>query len=183
MSLLLDKIASLNLTSQEQSAQVLEVCAHLNTPEQVAPKTKTNYKLKPVLIPHLIEEGIMEASKLQAIASHPICVDFLKAVIKDHYSGAIELSPTIEQLVAAGRTFMLLTDTDAQAVRDRLTLAKVVEADRTKPLEQQRYEEWVEEIPQNPVSWSQANLGRAIGGDEVLQILEELYGSEKDGNG
>ncbi len=179
MTVLFDKIAGLQLKSEEKSAQVLEVCALLNTPQPIAPKVKTNYKLKPLLIPHLIEEGLIMPEKLQAIAVHPICVDFLKALVRDHYGGATELSPTIERLVAAGRTFGVLTEADAQAVRDRLDVAKVVEVDRTKPLEQRRYEEWVEEIPQDPVSWSQANLGRAIGGDEVLEILGELYGSEE----
>lgn len=180
MSILSEKIASIQLESTERAAQIIEVCSLLNTYYPVASKTKTNYKLKPLLIPHLIEEGIVEAEKLQTIATHPICADFLKDLVRDHYNGATELSPTIEKLVAAGRTFGVLTEADAQAVRDRLDIAKVVEADQAKPLEQRRYEEWVEEIPQPPASWSQANLGRAIGGDEVLQILGEIYGDEEN---
>lgn len=179
MSILSEKITSLNLESKERNAQVLEICGMLNAQREIPSIKSTNYKLKPLLIPHLIEEGIVEAAKLQTIATHPICSDFLKALVKEHYNGATELSSTIEQLVAAGRTFGVLTETDAQAVRDRLDLAKVMEADRGKPIDQRRYEEWIEEIPQPPVSWSQANLGRTIGGDEVLEILGELYGSEE----
>lgn len=179
MSVLSDKIATLSLSSTEKDTQVLEVCSLLNTPYPISPNIKTNYKLKPLLIPHLIEEGIMAPEKLQALATHPICSDFLKALVREHYNGATELSPTIEQLVAAGRTFMILTEPEAQAVRDRLDIAKVGEADKTKSLAEKRYEEWTEEIPQPPVSWSQENLGRSVNGDEVLQILGELYGHEE----
>lgn len=180
MSILLDVIKSLTLTSVEKDAQVLEVCALLNTPVPIAPVTKINYKLKPLLIPHLIEEKLLAPEKLQALATHPICSDFLKALVREHYNGATELTPTIEQLVAAGRTFMVLTEADAQAVRDRLNIDKVVEADAAKPLEQRRYTEWTEEIPQESVSWSQSNLGRAIDGDEILEILGDLYGNQED---
>lgn len=180
MIILSDKISSLILESKERSAQVLEVCALLNTPQQGVVKTTTKYKLKPLLIPHLIEEGIMTPDKLQALVINPICADFLKALVREHYNGAVEVTPTIERLVAAGRTFMVLTESDAQAVRDRLNVVKVVEADKLKPLKQQRYEEWVEEIPQPPISWSEENLGRLVDGDEVLQILGDLYGDEKN---
>lgn len=180
MSILSDKIASLNLEAEERDAQVLEICAILNTPHPIAPLTQVNYQLKPVLIPNLIEEGIMEASKLQAIAVHPICADFLKALVKDHYNGATELSPTIERLVAAGRTFTILTEADAQAVRNRLDIAKVVEVDKAKSPEQRRYEERIEEIDQPPISWAQIYLGRSIDGEEILQILGELYGSQEN---
>lgn len=180
MSILSDKIAVLTLESIDRDVQILEICRLLNTPQEVPPLTKTNYRLKPILIPHLIEEGIMESVKLQELAEHPICADFLKALVREHYNGATELSQTIEQLVAAGRTFMILTEADAQAVRDRLNLAKVVEADKSKPQEKQRYETWTEEIPQLPISWSQANLGRAIEGAEILEILGEFYGSKEN---
>jgi hypothetical protein len=179
-NILLDKITKLELKADDRDAQVLEVCGILNTPQPIAPLTKTNHKLKPLLIPHLIEEKLLVPEKLQALATHPICSDFLKALVREHYNGATELTPTIEQLVAAGRTFMVLTEADAQAVRDRLDIDKVVEIDAAKPLDQRRYTEWIEEVPQESVSWSQLNLGRAIDGDEVLQILGELYGSQKD---
>ncbi len=179
MNILSEEISKLKLTSIDRDAQVLEVCSLLSIPLPIAPLTKTVYKLKPLLIPHLIEEGLLAPEKLQALVVNPICADFLKALIKEHYNGATEMSPTIEQLVAAGRTFMVLTEADAQAVRDRLDLTKVVEADKAKPLEQRRYEEWTEDIPQSPVSWVEANLGRVIDGEEVLQILGELYGSQE----
>lgn len=180
MSILADKISTIKLTSIELSAQVLEICALLNTPVPIASATKTVYRLKPLLIPHLIEEGLLVPEKLQALVVNPICADFLKALIKEHYDGATEISPTIEQLVAAGRTFMILTEVDAQAVRDRLNVDKVVATDVDKPLAQRRYTEWTEEIPQEPISWSQLNLGRTVNGDEVLAILGELYGNQED---
>ena len=180
MSILSDKIASIRLGSTEKEAQVLEICSLLNTPYPVEPTTKTNYKLKPVLIPHLIEEGIMQPEKLQAIATHPICADFLKAVVKEHYNGVTKLSPTIEQLMAAGRTFTIFTESDAQAVFDRLDIAKIVASDKSKPLAQQRYEESTEEVVQPNVSWSQVNLGHAVDGEQILEILGELYGSKEN---
>jgi hypothetical protein len=180
MSILSEKIASIQLESTEKEAQVLEICSLLNTPYPVESTTKTNYKLKPVLIPHLIEEGIMQPEKLQAIATHPICADFLKAAVKDHYNGVTQLSPTIEQLMAAGRTFMIFTESDAQAVRDRLDIAKIVASDQSKPLVQQRYEELTEEVTQPDISWAQTNLGRVVDGNEVLEILGELHGSQEN---
>jgi len=176
MTVLSDKIATLILASGDIESQVLEVCALLNTPEPIAPTIETRYKLKPLLIPHLIEEGIFSVEKLQAIATHPICSDFLKSLFREHYSGATEISPTIEQLLAAGRTFAILTEAEVAAVRNRLDARKIAEIDRNKPISDRRYEEWNEEIPQPSVSWAAANLGRQIEGDEVLQILGELYG-------
>lgn len=177
MSILTEKIASIQLESTEKEAQVLEICSLLNTPYPVEPTTKTNYKLKPVLIPQLIEEGIVQPEKLQTIATHPICADFLKAVVKEHYNGVTKLSPTIEQLMAAGQTFMIFTELDTQAVRDRLDIAKIVASDKSKPLEQQRYEESTEEVMQPNVSWSQVNLGHAVDGEQILEILGELDGN------
>lgn len=180
MSILSEKIASIELESTEKAAQVLEICNLLNTPYPVEPTTKTNYKLKPVLIPHLIEEGIMQPEKLQAIATHPICADFLKDLVREHYNGATELSPTIEQLIAAGRTFMIFTESDAQVVRDRLDIAKIVASDKLKPLAQQRYEESIEGVMQPNISWAQVNLGHAVDGEQVLKILGELYGNKEN---
>lgn len=180
MSILSEKIASIQLGSTEKEAQVLEICSLLNTPHPVESATKTNYRLKPVLIPHLIEEGIMQPEKLQAIAAHPICAIFLKDVVKEHYDGTTELSSTIKQLIAAGRTFMIFTESDAQAVRDRLDIAKIVASDKLKPLAQQRYEESTEEVIQPNVSWSQVNLGHAVDGEQILKILGELYGSKEN---
>ena len=97
MNTLLDKIQQLhsNLESQERNAQVLEICALLNTSNSIAPTAVTRYKLKPLLVPHLIQEGILAAEKLQVFAVHPICSDFLKALFREHYSGATEISPTM----------------------------------------------------------------------------------------
>lgn len=177
MNVLADKIKTLELKTkaQEKAAQILEICHLLNNPIPIAPKTKTNYKLKPLLIPHLLEEGIVAPNKLQALATHPICAEFLKKLIEDHSEGAIEVSPTIQKLLAAGRTFGILVEEDAEKVRNRLDIAKVVEIDHEKPPEQRRYETWIEEIPQNPVSWAQVNMGRAIEGNEISLILGELY--------
>lgn len=181
MSILSDKIAALGISQKEVGAQVLEICALLNTPEPIAPLAITRYKLKPLLIPHLIEEGIFAVEKLQAIATHPICADFLKALVEEHYLGAVEVTPTVERLLAAGRTFMVLTEADVLAVRDRLNVEKIREIDKDKPLEQRRYIEWTEEDLQPPISWAQQSLGRPVDGDEVLEILGELYGDNQEG--
>jgi hypothetical protein len=177
MNILLDKIKNLNLETTEKEAQILEICAKLNTPIQIAATTKTNYKLKPLLIPHLLEEGIIAPNKLQALANHPICAEFLKKLIEDHSEGATELSPTIQKLLAAGRTFSILAEEDAEAVQDRLNIAKVIELDHEKPSEHRRYVSWIEEIQPEPISWAQANMGRAIEGYEISHILSKLYGN------
>jgi hypothetical protein len=177
MNILLNKIKTLKLETIEKEAQILEICAKLNTPIQGSPTTKTHYKLKPLLIPHLLEEGVIAPNKLQALANHPICAEFLKKLIEDHSEGVIELSPTIQKLLAAGRTFAILTEEDAEGVRNRLNLAKVIELDREKPSEDRRYESWIEESQSESISWAQVNMGRAIEGQEILHILGELYGS------
>jgi len=176
VTILSDKIATLILEPEDIESQVLEVCAILNKPEPIAPVSETKYNLKSVLIPHLIEEGILDPAKLEAIATHPVCADFLKALIRDHYNGATALSSTIQQLLAAGQTFLILTEAEVVAVQDRFDVEKIVEIDEAKPIEQRRYDEWTEEVPQDPISWAMTNLERAIDGSEVLQILGELYG-------
>ena len=180
MSILSEKIAALSITARERYAQVIEVCSLLNDLQPVAPTKETRYKLKPLLIPHLIEEGILAAEKLQEIKDDSCCRIFLEELVREHYRGVTEITPAIERLLAAGQTFLLLDEAEVRAVRDRLNIEKIREADRSKLPKDRRYEEWIEEIPQPPVSWAQINLGRAADGEEILQLLGELYGSDEE---